>query len=486
MRRRLLLAQWGLVLGTATASAQVSPIPQAPPQPNFPPPSFPGSAGPQIPASQFPAFPNPAPPGMLPPVGSNLPGQPGYPPMPPGYPGAYSPGLPSPTPIAQPQEIPLPQPENKVSLNAGDVSLKRTYTGWQLWAGQRVLRDFGDRETDARDTLQVYRDLRPTEWVTIGSAKPVVEYALVNGRPPATLGMPGQGNGNDQNNMNGQGNAIGQASGQGAINFGGPAVTGAGAKLVLPIDLRSVRVEAIRGVWCLRDDNAIHFNFGLAKADAQQALAVVQRYGFNRIGVVGDPAAPVMTYFFVGADNGLPGGKQAQDPFARAALQAQIDGLSRVGIPVPGVGYVGEMMSIDARKLDVRKDRSDWVVVSGGEVLGRFGPSEWNARDAARTISDAHFTEFCRVGGLTFFLADGKAPTRVPFHTQGRRFDPGSLKVQQYGGKWAVMENGRHLFDAATAEEGETLVRVVKAFGFDQLCRIGQGNTGIPFLAKGQ
>ena len=78
---------------------------------------------------------------------------------------------------------------------------------------------------------------------------------------------------------------------------------------------------------------------------------------------------------------------------------------------------------------------------------------------------------------------DGKAPTRVPFHTQGRRFDPGSLRVQQYGTKWAVTENGRHLFDCANAEEGETLVRVVKAFGFDQVCHIGPSQRITPLEA---
>ena len=53
-------------------------------------------------------------------------------------------------PIAMDQEVPLPQRENKIAINAGDVSLKRVAGGWQLWAGQRMLRDFGDREFDAR------------------------------------------------------------------------------------------------------------------------------------------------------------------------------------------------------------------------------------------------------------------------------------------------------------------------------------------------
>src|SRR5204863_796322 len=126
--------------------------------------------------------------------------------------------------------------------------------------------------------------------------------------PPMTLGVPGAED--PKNPKNGPG-------GGGVIN--GPAVTAAGAKLVVPIDLRTVRVEAVRGVWCLRDDFNIHFNFGPVKQDAEQALAVVQRYGFNRIGVVGAPN-PVMTYFFVGQDEVKP----QNGPFAQAALQAQI------------------------------------------------------------------------------------------------------------------------------------------------------------------
>src|SRR5262249_3669332 len=188
------------------------------------------------------------------------------------------PGVPNPNPVAQPQEIKLPQPENKFTLNSNDVSLKRVSGGWQLWAGQRMVRDFGDREMDARNALRVFRDLRPTEWGSIGGAEPGVGYALVDRRPPAPPRLCGA---DDPTNP------TGIRPGGGAIS--GPAVTGAGANLVIPIDFRSVRVEAVRGVWCLRDDYNIHFNFGPVKQDAEQALAVVQRYGFNRIGVVGAP-----------------------------------------------------------------------------------------------------------------------------------------------------------------------------------------------------
>ncbi|WP_439625089.1 hypothetical protein [Gemmata sp.] len=501
MRRRLLLAQCGLVLGVGSAAAQLPPFPQTPvtpatTQPRPPFPQFP--QGPVVPASMSPAPGAPVQPAA-PVMRTQPPFQPGValPPgtLPPGFsppgavpgatnpPAAFPPALPGQlgqnpngnpglgqnlNPIAQPQEVPLPYPEAKTPINVRDLSLKRVSGGWQLWGGFKVLRDFGDRELDARNALRVYKDLRPTEWVTIGTPRPVVEYALVDGKSPVTLGMPGRDD-----------------AGGGATTSG-PVVTGAGATNIVPIDLRTVRVEAVRGVWCVRDDDNLHFNFGPVRADAEQAVAAIRRYGFNRVGVVGQ-GVPVMTYLFAGSEEAMPA-KADKGPLARVALQAQIDGLTRVGIPVAGVGFVGEMTQVDPRKLDVRKDGGDWVVASGVEVLGRFGPSEWAARDAARAMGDMRVTEFCKVGsgGLTFFLANGKAPTRVPFNLRGRRFDPAALKVQAYGNRFAVTENGRHLFDCATAEEGETLLRVVKSYGFDQLGFIGSGKVGVQFLAKAQ
>jgi hypothetical protein len=452
MHGHWLLAKCGLFLCAGAALAQVPASPQ-PPSSTQPPP-----------LSQFP----PRPPERVPPV---------TPLQPRTLPSTLTgPPKSSGNAIAMPQELPLPQKENKIAINAGDITLKRVAGGaWQLWMGQKMLRDFGmgdTSENNARDAARVYRDIRPTEWATIGSPRPVVEYGLINGRPPMAPGMPGAAS-DDR----------GRAFPAGGSS--GPLISGAGAKAIIPIDLKTVRVEAVRGVWCVRDNNNLLFNFGTNKADAEQAHAVVQRYGFNRIGVVGAPT-PVMHYLFATTD-AAPA--PSAGPLAQAALQAQIDGLSRVGIPVGGVGFVGEMFRFDPRKLEVRKDGGEWQIVSGTELIGRFGPSEFSARDALRAIQDSRFNEFCMVGsaGLTFFLVDGKAPTRVPYHVQGRRFDPNGLRVAKQGEKWAVTENNRHLLDCASAEEGETLIRVLKHFQFDQLCHLGpSARVGVSFFAKGR
>lgn len=373
-------------------------------------------------------------------------------------------------PIAQPQEITLPRPENKISLRSGDISIKRLNNHWQLWVGQRMLRDFGDREMDARDAFRVYQDIRPTEWVTIGSGKPYAEYGLFNGRSQMAAATPNPAAPNNSLPI-------------GTMGGDRPVVTGAGARQVLPIDLRTARLEAVRGVWCLRDDYNIHINFGLNKADGEQTLAAIRKYGFNRLGIVGNPT-PAMTYLFAAADTGVA---MPKGPFVQANLQLQIDNLSPVGIPVAGLGYVGEMVRFDPQKLELRKDGSDYVIVAGSEILGRYGASEWIARDALRAIQDSRFTEFCKMGsaGITFFLADGRAPTRVPFSAQGRQFDLNSLKVRKNGEHWAVTDNGRYLFDCASPEEGDTLIRVMQFYQFDQLCHIGPTTKlGVSFFAR--
>src|SRR5690606_921243 len=118
----------------------------------------------------------------------------------------------------------------------------------------------------AEDAKQIVRDLRPTEWGTIGQKRTVVEYGLTNGEAPTWTPHP---------------------------------------KWSLRIDLASVRAEQVRGAWVMRDDANIFLNFGTEQVEAEQASLVCRRYGFNHIGLVGFPT-PLMSYFYTSkelADN---------------------------------------------------------------------------------------------------------------------------------------------------------------------------------------
>ena len=450
MHGRLLLAGLGVVVGVGVAVAQ---MPSAMP---LSPASGPPPYRPLTPPIQIPRLPDPlqrpAGPGIRTPgspvVPASFTGSRQQPPVavPPVPLGPTQPGLPDGSTLPPPTDVPLPYPEDRFPLDAASVTVKRINGSWQVWGGQRVLRDLGNDEGTAQNVARTLRDLHPTEWVRIGSPRPVVEYGLTNGRPPVIAGFP---------------------------------------KMVLGIDLRTARVEPVKGVWCVRDDNGILFNFGSNRADADQALAVVQRYGFNRVGLVGPPGSPALTYLFVALESDK--GPRAGGASLTAAAQEM--SLTRTGIPVAGVGYVGEMIRIDPRKVEARRDHGEWVIAHGPDVLGHFGPWEWTARDAVRAVQDGKFTEFCRFGsaGLTFFLSSGQAPTKVPFAAQGRRFNLPDLKAQPINDRWAVTEGGRHLFDVSGPDEGEQLIRLLRHFHFDQVCLLGPTpKAGLQFLAKGR
>lgn len=339
----------------------------------------------------------------------------------------------------------LPLAENRVRLDTSAISLRMQYESWQLWLGPQVFRDYGKAARDAQDVLATLRTLRPTEWAAIGSPRTVVEYGLTNGEAPAWAPI---------------------------------------SRVAIPIDLKTIRAEPVRGAWCVRDDSNILLNFGADRSGAEQAAAVPKRYGFNRLGLIGTPS-PAMAFYFA-APASASNRPQEANPFAALNVAAQEASLTRTGVDVPGVGLVGERVMLDRGRLEVRKDRGEWVLAQGPDVLARFGYSEFTARDAQRVVIDARFTEFCRIGGMAFFLVDGKPPTRVPFNAQGPRFDPARLEAKEANGVWGVYENnGRLLFPAASAADADQIIRVVKAYRFDQLCQVGlSAKASMKFLSK--
>ncbi len=177
-----------------------------------------------------------------------------------------------------------------------------------------------------------------------------------------------------------------------------------------------------------------------------------------------------MSYLFASNDNSAENSGRSTD-----AQLANRRG-PRTGIPIPGVGFTGEMVKIDPQKVEAKKVGFEWVVMAGTEVLGNFGATEWAARDAARTIKDASFTEYCRLGGLsdlTFFLERRQSPDLAPpFNAQGRVYDLTSLKVQPTAtASGNVTEGGKPLFEVGSQREGEVVIVVLKAYGFDQLAQ---------------
>jgi len=340
----------------------------------------------------------------------------------------------------------LPQAEQRLPIDPARIRLQRQNQSWQLVAADRLLHDFGDDRDAAEEALRLIRGLRPTEWVRIGEPRSIVEYGLVNGEAPQWNILP---------------------------------------KVWQPIDLQSLRMESIRGTWVVRDQDSILLNVGRHQADAEQAVAVARRYGFNRLAYIGFPT-PVLAVFFQS-----PTVIQTQaelGPYAALVRAAQERNLTRTAIDIPGLGFRGERIVINPHKVEVRKHRGNWVLAHGPDILADFGPGELVARDALRVVQQARFTELCRLdSGFTFFLVEGTAPTRVPFTVQGSRFDANRLRIAPSGNnRWLVVDSAGRIFaEGKSPAEAEECLQVIRAYQFDQFCRVGQSpRYSLSFFAR--
>ena len=377
----------------------------------------------------------------------------------------FKPGQSAPSTVGT-DGLPLQRPDvalvrGEAAKSLGKIEVKYLSNNWQVWAGPHVFANFGADWKGAEKTgatlmamqagdtgKATIGDVQTTAWETLGATRPVVGYMTTRGEAIRT--------------------------------FKGVSNTAVG------LDLASARVESVRGAWVVRDARSILLNFGEERLEAEQALAVAKRYGFNRVGFVGATDAPSLRYFFSAHDAGLP-----VVPASALTAAMQEYGLDRTGVDVPGVGTVGQKVNLDARKLDVRKDGADFVVGQGGDVLARFGRDEWSARDALRAVRQLNPTAVVRIGspGVMFFLAGAEPPNRLPFGTMGAPFDPDRLTIRP------TLDGVHHLYDplgreiasTKTKDEAEAIRQAVKHFKLNRQCQIGRlPGQALIFLGRAQ
>jgi hypothetical protein len=416
---------------------------------------------------------------------------------------------------------PLAVTPPRISLNFGDLQLVENLVHfddrivelqwheghWQLWAGPELIKDFGPRQAEARQALSLVRELHLTERGTVGTPRTIMEYWLSDGRAPA--GML-------------------------------PAVRS------MPIDQGILRTEQIQGYWCVRDNTNTFFNFGTHQDEAEQALAIMKRYGFSRLGLVGQ-GRPVMLVF-VGSPTGmksttmhappppssrvitqqhvestslpfadappssiqpshivasnnltkstLPGGNE---PNKNSMPSAGID-LNAAALPVgrqlappsgpsPDLSTLSERVPLDYHQVHLYHDRQDWKLLCGDYVIANFGPDEREARLGEIAFRSSHFTEQCLIGHpkpvFSYFLVNGRPPQGLPFGAAAVAFRPQELSVRQVNGAWTICDPSRVLFAFGDkADEAKETLKAIQKHNFDTFCRLGQGEQSMTILAR--
>jgi hypothetical protein len=344
---------------------------------------------------------------------------------------------------------------------------------WQVLCAGQVLKDFGRRESEARQALLLMQQLGLSQRGSVGNPRTVMEYWLVDGRGPSGL-TPGLRR--------------------------------------LPLDTTSLRIEQRQSQWCVRDEQRVLFSFGPHEDEARRALSIVHKYRFTQLGILGQ-AVPSMMILFT-EEGELPSPNRSlitsrlrptserqssnqgnnTPPAAPAVLPplgatATLPGRRGLAAPSRSTDEQAEVVSFDARQVQVHQDNGSWVLAAGDYVLARFGPDEAAAQQALGVARHYHFTEHCRVGrpvpAFCYFLVSGQAPRGLMFGLSGQAFQYDKLSVQPLGRQWALCEGDKVLMVlGANVADAHQLLAAIQHNRFDRLCHVGPESEGMTFFVR--
>jgi hypothetical protein len=404
----------------------------------------------------------------------------------------------SPVTAQSPPDAPTtPLTENLVSFDPSTLSLRWEHSHWLITAGEQILKDFGSRQNEARQALRLIQELNLNQYGTVGSPRPIMEYWLCDGQAPEHF-TPGLHR--------------------------------------LAMDPATLHVECVQAQWCLRDARRIYFNFGFHRDEAQQAMAILTKYAFTDIAVIGG-AQPALFLFLASANSLSPAARAAPTShihkvayqsenagpergrvnvnpgsglgaivtpalpplynpsshgprlsFSRETLPDRKHNAARFGnsgSPLPGWEDRMECVPFNWRQVRMHQEDGDWQLLAGDCVLASFGADEEAARRALSVLHYYHFTEQYRIGHpqplFSFFLINGQPPLGLMFGLGGTAFQPDHLSIEQLGPNWSLCEGDRVLVMLEDKkEDAEQLLDVIRLHKFDRLCRIG----GMTFFVR--
>jgi len=159
-------------------------------------------------------------------------------------------------------QIPAPcYPEDCLPFNPRTVQAKKVGGTWKVVDGNHWMLDFGSNQANAKKARDIIKHYRMTEICFVGRPSPthkqLMMYFTASGAAPAGP-FPGED--------------------------------------VIPFNPTTLQAQQVGGRWKVTDGSSWLLDFGVSQANAEKAVWVIKKYGFQWQCFVGRPNAPMM-YF---------------------------------------------------------------------------------------------------------------------------------------------------------------------------------------------
>jgi hypothetical protein len=158
-----------------------------------------------------------------------------------------------------PSQVVMPAPvlqEDCIAFNPANITVTQANNRWKIAEGSHWLFDFEGRQDEARQALRVLRHYGMNQTCYVGRPQPALTYMLANGAVPA-----------------------GSLRGEDCVAF----------------NTANLAVVQAGGRWKIADGGHWLFDFEDKRDEAEQALALLRKYGFTHSCYVGRPQ-PSFTY----------------------------------------------------------------------------------------------------------------------------------------------------------------------------------------------
>lgn len=150
-----------------------------------------------------------------------------------------------------------PPKQDCISFDYNQAEVKNVDGRWKIVVGSMWLLDFEDKESEARQSLQIIKHYKMNKQCFVGRPDASMEYYLVNGKSP-----------------------VGSFPGEDCI----------------PFNLDNIEVKEIGGRWKIVDGSSWLLDFEDQEDEARLSFRIIKYHEFTRICYVGRPDAS-MIYF---------------------------------------------------------------------------------------------------------------------------------------------------------------------------------------------